>query len=84
MVSYAPFHTCCLFAEAPSLIWVKDCAGAMRTKAELEALNASSSEQSHSFLTESQRAALDAALAAKQLAPGESCLPAVCLSLSSY
>lgn len=46
----------------------------MRTKAELEALNATSSEYSHSFLTESQRAALDAALAAKQTAPGESCL----------
>ncbi|KAL3152918.1 hypothetical protein ABBQ38_012224 [Trebouxia sp. C0009 RCD-2024] len=41
----------------------------MRTKAELEALNGSSSDFSHSFLTESQRAALDAALAAKQTAP---------------
>ena len=44
----------------------------MRTKAELEALNGGSSEFSHSFLTESQRAALDAALAAKQSAPGDS------------
>lgn len=51
----------------------------MRTKAELEALNANSSEHSHSFLTESQRAALDAALAAKQTAPGEPCLWALIL-----
>lgn len=50
--------------------------GAMRTKAELEALNAaqSGSEYAHSFLTESQRAALDAALAAKQTAPGNTAI----------
>ena len=47
----------------------------MRTKAELAALeeangNHSSSESASSFLTEAQRAALDAALAAKQTSPG--------------
>ena len=55
------------------MILLKTFVGAMRTKAEWEALSASSSEFSHSFLTESQRAALDAALAAKQTAPGEHC-----------
>lgn len=52
--------------------------GVMRTKAELAELanaNGNGSEQdhiaSHSFLTEHQRAALDAALAAKQTAPSE-------------
>lgn len=48
----------------------------MRTKAEIAALeeangSASGSDSAHSFLTESQRAALDAALAAKQTAPGQ-------------
>lgn len=83
MVPYASVYTCCLFAETTRSIWLKDCAGVMRTKAELEALNANSSEHSHSFLTESQRAALDAALAAKQTAPGALCLPASCLSLQA-
>ncbi|KAA6420824.1 MAG: hypothetical protein FRX49_09213 [Trebouxia sp. A1-2] len=46
----------------------------MRTKAEIAALeeangSPSGSDSAHSFLTESQRAALDAALAAKQTAP---------------
>ena len=49
----------------------------MRTKAEIAALeeaNGSPSgfDSAHSFLTEFQRAALDAALAAKQTAPGQS------------
>ena len=48
----------------------------MRTKAELAALkeangNHPSSESASSFLTEAQRAALDAALAAKQTSPGQ-------------
>ncbi len=48
----------------------------MRTKAEIAALeeanaSPSGSDSAHSFLTESQRAALDAALAAKQTAPGQ-------------
>ena len=51
----------------------------MRTKAEIAALAAAngsnpSLDSSHSFLTESQRSALDAALAAKQTAPGETSL----------
>lgn len=58
--------------------WLSIFAAKMRTKAEIAALEAANGtgndhvpESAHSFLTESQRAALDAALAAKQTAPGQ-------------
>lgn len=59
----------------------------MRTKAEIAALEAANGtgndhvpESAHSFLTESQRAALDAALAAKQTAPGQLVDFSLCLA----
>ena len=61
-----------------SRCWLSIFAAKMRTKAEIAALEAANGsghdhvpESAHSFLTESQRAALDAALAAKQTAPGQ-------------
>lgn len=66
----------CCAVQVPQLLLPEGDLYTMRTKAELaELASANGSEQehieSHSFLTEHQRAALDAALAAKQTAPSK-------------